>query len=299
MKIIVTHKSCDLDGIASIWLLKKFLPSWHDAEAQFVPAGSKLAGNYEKEGNIIEYVDQNEVIHVDTGMGVLDHHQTQDDAVSAASLTLEYVKKTLVADTNGLHGAKLEAVERIIKIIVAHDHFKEVFLPNPTSDYYDTTLFGVLEGMQYELPGQDEKCVAFMIECLDALLHTFEYKISAEREIAEKGIPFETTWGKALGIETYNDTVLKLGQKMGYVIVVRKDPHSGSIRIKAIPSHPDEKVPIDLTPIHEEIIKIDPQANWFLHVSKRMLLNGSSKNPTMKGSALSLTQIMDLLKKMP
>ena len=67
MKIIVTHKACDLDAIASSWIIKRFLPGWENAEFQFVPAGGKLKGKYIREGEIIERVGDHDVIHVDTG----------------------------------------------------------------------------------------------------------------------------------------------------------------------------------------------------------------------------------------
>jgi len=295
-KIIVTHKSCDFDGITSVWLIKRFINTWTDADVQFVPAGSKLEGNYQKEGDVIEIVNGNEVIHVDTGMGPLDHHQTSDDTVSAASLTLQYVKKMNENDSNLLSSTKMKAVEKIVKVIVSHDHFKEVFYHSADSDIYDFLLFGVLEGLQFQHPGDDPKFLEFGMNSLDALLHTFENKVWAESEMEEKGIEFETKFGKALAVETHNDTVLKLGQKKGYVIMVRKDPTTGSIRIKTRPSQEGEKESIDLTPIYDIVSKRDPQANWFLHVSKKMLLNGSSKNPTMKGSSLPLSEIITILK---
>jgi hypothetical protein len=41
---------------------------------------------------------------------------------------------------------------------------------------------------------------------------------------------------------------------------------------------------------------MDPQATWFLHVSKKMLLNGSPKNPKMKPTKLPLNDIIEVLK---
>ncbi len=52
---------------------------------------------------------------------------------------------------------------------------------------------------------------------------------------------------------------------------------------------------MDLTPIYEKILKVDPEGSWFLHVSKRMLLNGSSKNPQMKGTKLTLPEVVEIL----
>src|SRR5258708_3768657 len=95
MKIVVTHASPDWDAITSVWLLKRFLPGWENADVQFVSAGNRIQNSEFKVHNghdTIEMFKDNEVIHVDTGLGPLDHHQTSDDQVCGASLTWEYVK---------------------------------------------------------------------------------------------------------------------------------------------------------------------------------------------------------------
>src|SRR3990172_5392236 len=98
MKIIVTHSAPDLDAVTSVWLIKKFLQGWNDAEVKFVPAGTKIANSKLQiansgSGDPIEKIGENEVIHVDTGMGPLDHHQTSDDNVCGASLTWDFVRE--------------------------------------------------------------------------------------------------------------------------------------------------------------------------------------------------------------
>jgi hypothetical protein len=142
------------------------------------------------------------------------------------------------------------------------------------------------------------------MDMFDSMFHYFENKVWAEKEIKEKGIEFTTKWGKSIAIETLNDTVLKLAQVMGYVLAVRKDPATGSIRIKGRPQRRRsrkysedvfENVEIDLTPVYEKLKKMDQDATWYLHVSKRMLLNGSSKNPEMKGSKISLDEVVEVL----
>ena len=79
---------------------------------------------------------------------------------------------------------------------------------------------------------------------------------------------------------------------MGYALILRKDPRKGYIRIKGSP-----KFDVDLTSAYEQFKKMDPEATWFLHVGKRMLLNGTTKNPKMKPTSLSLDQIISVLKK--
>jgi len=306
MKIIVTHKASDLDAIASSWIIKRFLPGWENAEHRFVPAGEKLKGVYIREGEVIEKVDDHDIIHVDTGLGPLDHHQTENENTCATKLALDYVlanNKFLAQDEN-----KVEALKRIVEYAVNEDHFQEVFWPDPANEVYDFSIVSLIHGIKLMYPKDDTSVMAFGMDVMDSIYHYFENKVWAEKEIAEKGIEFTTRWGKSIAIETLNDTVLKLAQVMGYVIAVRKDPSTGSARIKARPKKRTvnreprtvnkdifEDVDIDLTPVYEKLKKMDPEATWFLHVSKRMLLNGSPKNPKMKGSKLTLSEVVEVL----
>lgn len=301
MKIIVTHSSPDWDAISSVWVLKRFLPGWENASVQFVPAGGRVAPFRGEEP--IEKIGNDEVIHVDTGMGPLDHHQTSDKSVCGASRSWEYAftNNPEFATSEKMKDRK-EAVDRIIKVIVAIDHFQEVFWPDAAADHQEFSLLGLLDGLKIQKPNDDQFYVLFGMECLDALVHQFENRIWAEREI-KQGKEFETRFGKGIAFETLNDTVIKLSQKMGYVIVVRKDPRKGYVRIKVRPEKVQQsgqvgmtKDKIDLTLAYEQLSKMDPQATWFLHVSKKMLLNGTPKNPTMVPTTLSLDQIINVVK---
>lgn len=302
MKKIVTHKSSDLDAISSVWLIRRYLPGWEDAEVHFVPAGEKLPGVYAHENEAIEIVDGFETIHVDTGMGVLDHHQTADNNVCAASLTFDYVLRN---EQTQLHKRDhlREAVRRTVEIVINDDHFQEVYYPDSTNDIYETGIVAMIQGYKILHRQEDDKLVEFAFELLDTIIHNLEAKIWAENEIKEKGIEFESHWGKAIAVETLNDEVLKHAQMIGYIITVRRDPSYGYIRIKAMPDKRQgigERVQglgIDLTEAYEKLKSMDQDATWFLHASKRMLLNGSSKNPNMKVSALTLEQVIEVLKK--
>ncbi len=313
MKYIVTHSSPDLDAITSAWLIKRFLPGWEDANIQFVPAGERIgnlkslasqrSGQISNLKNPIEKIGKDEVIHVDTGLGPLDHHQTADTNVCAASLTFDFVRKNHLEKNQAISKEKLQALARMVKVVVDVDHFKEVFWKDATADYHEFSLVGILDGLKVQKPDQDEYYVDFVMQCLDAVLHEFENRIWAEREIAEKGKKFKTRFGRGIGFETINDTVIKLSQKMGYVIVVRKDPRKGYVRVKAKPSRTQnsklktQNADIDLTLVYEKLKKIDPEATWFLHVGKKMLLNGSVKNPKMRPTKLSLNEIIRVLEK--
>lgn len=297
MKIVVTHTAPDLDAVTSVWLIKRFLQDWRDAQVRFVPAGSRLGSSHADQiKNPVEKIGDDEVLHVDTGLGPLDHHQTSDDKVCGASLTWDYVRKNGQMFENEASSDKIqtreEAISRMINVVIDDDHFKQVFYPNPTADYYDFMLTDILDGLKLQKPNEDGLYIDFCSQALDAILHNFENKIWAEREIAENSLKFESAFGKAIAFETINDDVIKLSQKMGYALAVRKDPRKGYVRIKVSP-----KFDINLTPIYEQLKKMDPSATWFLHVSKKMLLNGTPKNPKMVPTKLKLDAIISVLKK--
>lgn len=308
MKIVVTHASPDWDAITSVWLVKRFMPNWENAKVMFVPAGERVKGSKMQVPNnnlddAIERIGQDEVMHVDTGMGPLDHHQTSSMSECGASRTWDFVKQHHEAGDKWF--VRADAIERIVNIIVGIDHFQEVYWKDAAADYHEFSLLGLLEGLKYQKPGDDEFFILFGMECLDAMVYDFENRAWAEKEIQEKGIVFDTKWGKGIGIETMNDTVLKLAQKMGYTVVIRKDPRSGFVRIKTMPEMAETESRIknqelskgvDFTLVSEKLKKMDPDATWYLHVSKKMLLNGTTKNPNMVPTKLSLQQIIDVVK---
>jgi Iap family predicted aminopeptidase len=104
----------------------------------------------------------------------------------------------------------------------------------------------------------------------------------------ENARTFQTQWGEGIAIESKNDEVITVAQKKGKIVVIRKDP-DGMVRIKA---RPDSQV--DLSLIQQRAVEKDPQATWYLHPSKKMLLNGSYKNPESKFSKLGVEELIQL-----
>jgi len=45
-----------------------------------------------------------------------------------------------------------------------------------------------------------------------------------------------------------------------------------------------------------KILKIDKKGSWFFHISGHMLLNGSSGNPKLIPTSLSLNKIIEIVK---
>lgn len=281
-KIIATHTNPDLDAAAAVWLVKRFFKDWEKAECEFVPAGE----TYGKKEN-------EEVIHVDTGFGEFDHHQTDADTC-AAKLVFEYVlqNKNLLANEKNFHR---EVLERLVDEVNNIDHFRQVYYPEAANDRYNFLLVSILDGLNlvYNEKGSgDIQVVEFGLQALDGIYKILINKVQAEKEIEKsKTEAIETKWGRAIGFETGNDAVLETAQKVGYRVVVRKDPGKGYIRIKALPNQG-----IDLINVFEKLKKMDSKATWFLHVSRTMLLNGSTRNPKMRPTSLSLDEIMKVMR---
>lgn len=273
MKTIVTHIGPDLDAITSIWLVKTFFPGWEEATLAFVPAGKTL--------NDVPPDDNAEIIHVDTGLGKFDHHQSDADTC-ASILVYEEIIRIQKED---------KALQRLVAVVNEVDHFREVFFPNPTADYWNFALESQIDGWRLLYPEDPLKIVALGMDALDGIYKVFQNRIWAEKELKDKGVEFTTKWGKGVGVETTNDEVVHLAQKMGYAVAVRKDPKKGYLRIKSLP-----KDDIDLTAVYNVLKTKDPAATWFLHASRHMILNGSTKNPDMRPTKLTLQEIIDVLK---
>ncbi len=275
MKTIVTHMSVDLDAIASSWLIRSFMPEWEDADVAFVASG-KLWEDTPVDS------DPN-VLYVDTGLGRFDHHQTTERTCATKRVFTHLVEKGFVPQ-------KLQrGLERLVQLITDLDHFGEVSYPEAGADRYDLMLHQLIGSLKY-VKNSDAKTVEAVMPLLDAALQVFVSKVRAEDEIRQ-GFVFQSKWGKSLVMNTANHEAMKLAQKMGYTLVVTKDPEKGYVRIK-IPPY----VTRDLTPLYEKITVQDAKASWFFHVSRHMLLNDSSQNPDAVPSALSSKQLIEIIR---
>ena len=95
-----------------------------------------------------------------------------------------------------------------------------------------------------------------------------------------------------VAVYTKNDGVMDAAIKNGYAVVLRKDPAQGYVRITGSNSHK-----VDFTKAYELIAKKDDIANWFLHASKVLLRNGSTRNPNMKPTTMSIEEVVEILEK--
>ncbi len=286
MKTIITHLNPDLDAMSSVWLIKRFLPGWEDAGVKFVPAGIyKVASSKKK----VLSKDEDESLVVDTGYGKLDHHQT-DKETCAAVLVLSKILKTKGLD---FKSNQIEGLKRLVDVVLRIDYSAEDITIENSADDFFALLFNerqIIRGLRTLFRGQSDKQLEMGMTILDAIYEVLKAKIEAE-EIISKGLKFKTTWGKAVAAETNNEMYMHLAQEKGYQVVIAKDPQKGHLRIHALP-----KRGIDFTKPYEILKNKDPDATWYLHSSKALLLNGSSANPDMRPTRLNLEEVIEVLK---
>lgn len=284
-KLLVTHHAPDLDAIGAVWILKRFdSKNYADARIAFVDPGSRLGLEEARKQGCELY----EVTHVDTGLGRFDHHQPDRGQmkISATSLTFEYVCSL---DPNLADNVPLRT---LVDFVTQIDHFGEIHWPEASNHRYAFMIHNLIHGYEFQNYRDDDSQLHFGLTCLDCAYSVLKQVHKAEEIIAEFGKPFEIKAGKALSLSTRNDDTIKVAQKQGYVLVVKKDSEKGNIRIKARPD-----ADINLVQLHEEILKTDTIGDWYYHPSGKMLINGSVKHTNQKPSPLTLEQVEKLIKR--
>jgi hypothetical protein len=279
-KKIITHINPDSDAATSVWLLKRFLPGWEEAEVGFVEA----TANGEKVNGVDEDPD---VLYVDVGRGKLDHHQT-GKLISASELCWKYLLEQRTGQPLG--ELTKAALEELVATITQIDNARDINWPEVKYPRYYFYLHNLLDALR-GLGESDQQVLEFAFRALDGILLNLKNKLEAEKEL-KKGIEFKTAWGRAIGLESKNKQIIWQGQILGYALVIKKDPQTGGVQIY---SRSDFKV--DLTKAYNKVRKMDPNSDWFLHATKKLLLNQGSVNPNMRPTKLSLKQLIAVIKR--
>ena len=283
-KLLVTHHAPDLDAVGAVWMFKRFSPElFADAKVTFVNPGETLS----RSASEILGFDLNEVTHLDTGLGEFDHHQPDRalQPVCATSLVYDNLSQSFP------HLQNDAALRTLVEYINDVDHFGEIHWPDAAHWRYSLMIHELLHGLEFQNPYDDEALLQFGLQCLDAAYSSLKQNLKAYEVIAQSGAEFQLSAGTGLALETSNDDTIKVAQKQGYLIVVRKDPKLGNIRIKA---RPDSS--IDLKKLYELLETKDSQGTWYYHNSGKMLLNGSHKHRNQVASKLTLEEVVRLLK---
>lgn len=258
---IVGHLHPDLDCLAAMWILRRW-GGLDQAELRFVPAGTTLNGQpADSDPNII---------HVDTGNGRFDHHMTADTSLSAAEL----VRRAVAPDNMVL--------ERMVDVITLLDHARAEGGTAPN-------ILDLIEGSNLLHPETPHEVANATFINLDAW-HEREAKQSRLEAAFENRIEFDTPWGFAIAMESEDGGSSRLAFRAGAVLYVYRDG-KGNLGIVA-----KSRSSVDLTQVLRDLRRIDRDADWYLHPSKRLLVCGTPKAPPRAPSRLSLDELIGVLR---
>jgi hypothetical protein len=282
MKKIITHISPHLDEIFAIWALKKFDPAFAEVEVKF-----KATNPQGGEVNLEEVDKDPNIVYLGLGRGKFDEHALEKEAaskVSAASLVWEDLKSRGLAPKDQ---SQNRGVEKLLDYILKEDLGELKSVNHYLSDY---DLASIWKGFSQVNRGDSDKKLAFGLPLMDYLFAYLTGIAIAEEEI-KSARTFETPWGKAVALSTDSGALPIVAYRQGFVLLVNITKKLG---YHIIQGSTDSSV--DLTAAYQKVRQIDPEADWYLHQSKRMLLSGSHSAPNVKISKLSLDQMIDLVK---
>jgi hypothetical protein len=259
---IVGHLAPDLDCLTAIWILIRFGNAAH-ADLEFVPAGQTWQD---------QPVDSDpRVVHVDTGGGRYDHHQRKSSNLCAAELVLRAVAPSDLA------------LERMVRHVGQIDNATA-----PAGDHGFFTITSLIAGYNLLYPNRPRHVAHAMLPNLDAWHDHEARQIRLEAAFARR-LEFETPWGLGIAMESDDGGSSKLAYRSGAVLYAYRDGH-GWMGVAA-----QSRSNVDLTPVYQDLRKVDVGADWYLHPSHRLLICGSAKAPARAPSRLTLRELVSVI----
>jgi len=271
-KVLATHVIPHLDDIAALWLLVRFDPSAKRAPLKFVetsPEGVKLPKG---------------AIGVGVGRGVYDEHKG-DKKDSAVSLVWKDLKRR-GRTPKGLRGTALAA---LVDFVRRGDMGEYIGKEGPGIPLA-TTLRALAK-----LPGESsESATRVGFRLLDAELVLYEERAKIDAALA-RGKRFMTKWGRGIGVTVEAVPGMVSGRiaELGYAMVVLRYPKEGFLHVRATPG-----TRVDLSKLAKVVMKEEPKARWYLHHSKKMLLQGDWIAPISTRSKYGVDGMTRLIRKL-
>lgn len=267
MKTLVTHINPHLDDIAAIWLFKKFNPEFAEADVEFISAAS---GNFPAE-------ESDEKILIGVGRGRFDEHKG-DLEDCAASLVWKYLKEGNYMPSDEISG---KALKELVEYVRLDDLGKLKDLK-----YSEFSVPGFIRVFGGEKASKENLELGFAI--LDRIYQVLINKQKALKDWSKRE-EFETKWGKGVAIVSEHVNRSFCDGQDG-VIFLMKDPKYNSVQFYS----PKENA--DLEPVYKKVKEMDPEADWFLHQSHKMVICGSGSAPDSKPTKLSFEELINILK---
>jgi len=272
MKVLVTHVKPHLDDICGLWLLRAYLPGFAKANIRFIPIdehGGKTWGGKKVDS------DQS-VIHVGVARGAFDEHRGIKNA-AATTLVWKFLKQKGYAPHAPL---MRNAIERITRYVLAEDTGQLKGLP-----YRNVMLPVLLSGLPNSL---ERTRLGFLL--LESLLRIETNGLALERDWKRR-IEFKTPWGRGVALQTAAAGSDDFGYHHGFALVAILNPKTNDRGIRAAANSG-----ANLAALARAIRAREPQAQWYLHHSGKLLLCGDAVAPHVKRSTLSLKEMVLLIK---
>ncbi|MEK9151819.1 MAG: hypothetical protein AAB692_00470 [Patescibacteria group bacterium] len=268
MKTLITHIRPHLDDLCAMWLLRHFAPEFKDSAVDFIPTNKK--GGETKANPDFTYIG--------VGRGQFDEHKG-DIGKCATSLVFDHLKE------RNLLGDGAAAAEKLTTWALEEDTGKLHTIP-----YRDFTVPIILQST-FDLSNRDSRAVADLgFKILDALFVAMRNTVEIEADW-EKRIAFMSRFGSAVALESDARGVDSHGYIRGFdvVVIVNKARTHHTIRAKAGTN-------IDLTSVYRALKEKDPEAAWYFHHSKKLLICGGDITSEKDLSKMTVEQLVELLK---
>lgn len=267
-QILITHAHPHFDDVLAMWLLQKFHPDFTKAEIAFtdekppvIPEGATAIG---------------------IGRGQFDEHKG-DEGECAATLVWKWLK---IQPELTFSARETMALERILDWALQEDlgqlnnaTWREMSVVVPVENYWTVAK------------GDNQAVYQLASQILEAML-VYQLGLAHLEEEWANRIEFTSPWGKAIAIETSAGGVSQRAYQEGNALIVQIDPTTGARQFRA-----DATSKVDLSEIYDVLGKREPDASWFLHHGKKLLLCGSRTAPKFVPSKLTLEQMIELVTK--
>ncbi len=269
MKKIISHVYPHLDEVCAAWLLKKYLPEFKDAAIGYIPTD-------ERGGHCPEDPD---TVCVGVGRGRFDEHKG-DLRECAASLVFGYLAE---------RGVKFEPLEReALNRLVNYVRLGDTGQLHKV-DWHDFTVPVILNNHRLVSGNDSDAVMRLGFTILDALLHAQKNAVQLEADWAKR-VEFQSDFGKAVALVTSAREADSYAFRQGFDVIIYVDERRTYHNVRAAA---DSRV--DLTPVYVKIVQVEPDAGWFLHHSKKMVICGGELSGYAKRSKLTLEWLIDLL----